>query len=192
MNTREVRWVSSSKTKDDVEISERKKLLLQHFNALNLPPEQRDQMYRLLCEYHDVFALEDRERGETDLIQLEIDTGNAPPNKQHPRRMPFSVREEVAKQLKKMQEMAVIQPSKSPWSSPIVLVRKKDGSHRFCIDYRKLNSVTKADSFPLPRIDDLLDELGKSVYFSTLDLLANSGAPCISRKDRLQYTPWTL
>ena len=64
----------------------------------------------------------------------------------------------------------MIWPSSSPWASPVVLVRKKDGSLRFCIDYRELNSVTKADTFPLPCIDDLLDQLGKSKYFSTLDL----------------------
>ena len=86
--------------------------------------------------------------------------------------MPYSARVEVARQSKKMQEMSVIQPSKSPWSSPVILVRKKDGYHRFYVDYRKLNSVTKADTFPLPRIDDLLDQLGKSYYFSTLDLAA--------------------
>lgn len=87
--------------------------------------------------------------------------------------MLFSVREEVTKQLKKMQEMAVIQPSKSPWSSPVVLLQKKDSLHRFCIDYHKLNSVTKADSYPLPLIDDLLDQLGKLVYLSTLDLASS-------------------
>ena len=85
--------------------------------------------------------------------------------------MPYLAKEEVARQLK-MQEMSVVQPPKSPWSSPVVLARKKDGSHRFFVDYRKLNSVTKADTFPLPRIDDLLDQLGKSEYFSTLDLAA--------------------
>ena len=69
-----------------------------------------------------------------------------------------------------MQETGVIKPSNSRWASPVVLVRKKDGTHRFCVNYQELNSVTKADTFPLPRIDDLLDQLGKSAYFSTLDL----------------------
>ncbi len=69
-----------------------------------------------------------------------------------------------------MQSLGVIRPSSSDWASPIVLVKKKDGSLRFCVDYRELNSVTKSDLFPLPRIDDLLDQLGKSRFFSTLDL----------------------
>ena len=64
----------------------------------------------------------------------------------------------------------MIRPSTSPWSSPIVLVRTKDGTLRFCVDYGHLNSVTKADTYPLPRIDDMLDQLGKSTHFSTLDL----------------------
>ena len=80
------------------------------------------------------------------------------------------MRQEIARQLKKMQDVGVVQPSKSPWASPVVLVRKKDGSHRFCVDYRELNSVTKADNFPLPRIEDNLEQLGQSKYFSTLDL----------------------
>ena len=84
--------------------------------------------------------------------------------------MPLAVRNEVARQLKEMQEAGVVQPSSSPWSSPVVMVRKTDGSHRFCVDYRHLNSVTKSDNFPLPRIDDLLDQLGKAHIFSTLDL----------------------
>ena len=69
-----------------------------------------------------------------------------------------------------MQEEGVIQPLNSPWASPVVLVRKRDGSLRFCVDYRALNFVTKPDVFPLPRIDDLLDKLGQAKYLTTLDL----------------------
>ena len=101
-------------------------MLFDVLGKLDLPSDENTQMCQLLCDHHDVFALEDKERGETDLVQLEIETGNSPPARQHPRRMPFAAREEIARQLKKMQVMAVIQPSKSPWSSPVVLVRKKD------------------------------------------------------------------
>lgn len=62
------------------------------------------------------------------------------------------------------------EPSKSPWCAPVVLVNKKDGTQRFCIDYRKLNNVTKKDSYPLPRIDITLDALGGSKWFTTIDL----------------------
>ena len=84
---------------------------------------------------------------------------------------PFAARQEIAK-LQEMQTQNVITSSNSPWASPVVLVRKKDGSLCFCIDYRNLNLATKSDTFPLPRIDDLLDQLGNAKYFSTLDLSA--------------------
>ena len=101
---------------------------------------------------------------------MEIATGEARPVKQPARRMPFAVRQEVARQLHEMQQGGVIQPSSSPWASPVVMVRKRDGSHRFCMDYHQLNAVTKADTFPLPHIDDLLDQLGASRYLSSIDL----------------------
>jgi len=78
-------------------------------------------------------------------------------------------RKEVAKQLRKIRQTQVVRPSRSPWSSPVVLMRK-DSSHRFCVDYQGLNAVTKGDSFPLPCIDDLLDD---SRCFSTLDLASD-------------------
>merc|ERR1712044_80222 len=74
------------------------------------------------------------------------------------------------KEVQKMLKDGVIETSNSPWASPVVLVRKKDNTLRYCIDYRKLNAVTRKDSYPLPRIDDSLDSLGKAKYFSTLDL----------------------
>ena len=132
--------------------------------------EQTERLHYCLEEFHDAFSLEDSERGETDLVEMEIWTGDATPKRVPARRMPLAVRQEVSRQLKKMQEEGIIQPSHSPWASPIVMVRKKDGSHRFCVDYRQLNAVTKLDTFPLPRVDDLLDQLGESRFFTTLDL----------------------
>ena len=84
--------------------------------------------------------------------------------------MPFALREEVDKLIQEMLSQQVIVPSASPWASPIVLVKKKDGGMRFCVDYRMLNKVTKLDEFPLPRIDDTLDLLARAKYFTTLDL----------------------
>ena len=72
--------------------------------------------------------------------------------------------------VKEMLDRGVVQPSRSPWASPVVLVEKKDGTLRFCVDYRQLNAATKIEVFPLPRIDDSLDLLSKSKFFSTLDL----------------------
>lgn len=69
-----------------------------------------------------------------------------------------------------MRKQGVVQLSVSPWASPIVLVPKKDGTYRFCVDFRRLNAVTKKDVYPLARIDDILDTLGESKFFSSLDL----------------------
>ena len=122
----------------------------------------------LLEKYHDVFSLEEGERGETDIVELYIDMGGAHPKSQPPRCIPFAVRQEIARQLRQMQTNGVIQPSQSPWASPIVMVRK-DGSLRFCI---ALNSITKQDKFPIPRIDDLLDQLDQAQFSTTLSLAA--------------------
>jgi len=137
---------------------------------LSLPEPEKEKFCKFLMDHHAVFSLKANECGETNLVQLEIDTGDAQPRKQNPRRLPFVVKQEVARQLRTMQEVGIIQPSNSPWASPVVLVCKKDGTYRFCVDYRELNAVTKPDTFPLPRIDDLLDQLGSTKFFSTLDL----------------------
>ena len=139
-------------------------------NSAKLSEKDQQLFEQLLSEYHDVFSLEEDDRGETSMVEFEIDTGAELPRKQAARRIPYAARQEVAEQLERMQRIGVIKPSKSPWSSQVVLVRKRDGTLRFCVDYRTLNSLTKPDVFPLPRISDLLDQLGKSKYYTTLDL----------------------
>ncbi|GFY32406.1 retrovirus-related Pol polyprotein from transposon 17.6 [Trichonephila clavipes] len=90
----------------------------------------------------------------------------------------------IHEEVQKMLDEGIVQPSESPWSSPIVLVRKKDGSWRFCVDYRKLNSVTKKDVYPLPRIDDTLDCLKGAMFFSSMDLRSGYWQIEIDEADR--------
>ncbi|GFW48024.1 hypothetical protein TNCV_2402111 [Trichonephila clavipes] len=151
---------------------------------LNCPLEQKRSAERLLQEFEDVFSRNSSDIGHTTVTQHRIDTADHPPIKQHPRRLPFAKQEEVGTLLREMQENDIIEPSSSPWASPIVLVRKKDGSTRFCVDYRKLNDVTKKDSYPLPRIDDTLDTLSGHKWFSTLDLKSGYWQVEIHPKDR--------
>ncbi len=130
-------------------------------------------MARILTKYASVFSETDDDIGRTGIIRHRINTGDATPVKQPIRRTPLHLTPEVDKQIDEMLNKNVIQPSTSPWSSGIVLVTKKDGSKRFCIDYRKLNDATVKDSYPLPRIDDTLEQLAGAKWFSCLDL--NSG-----------------
>ena len=136
----------------------------------NLSDGEQNRVSDLLLKYIDVFAKSKTDMGRTDIVQHKINTGSAQPIKQPPRRVPYAKRDEAAQEVQRMLDTGVIEPSNSPWSSPVVLVTKKDGSLRYCIDYRKLNSVTIKDSYPLPRIDDSLDALRGSKWFSCLDL----------------------
>ena len=123
-----------------------------------------------LLKFQSVFAKFKEGFGLTKVVKHRIDTGNAFPIKQNPRRIPPSLRASAENEVQKMLTAGIIEASNSPWASPVVLVRKKDNSLRFCVDYRKLNSVTTKDSYPIPRIDDSLDLLGEAQWFSTLDL----------------------
>ena len=117
-----------------------------------------------------MFVGDDGVLDRTSMARHSIDTGDTLPVKQSPRRMPPAKRLIAADEVDKMLRQGIIEPSNSPWSSPIVLVDKKDGTYRFCVDFRKLNEATRKDAYPLPRTDDLLDELGGNKWFSTLDL----------------------
>ena len=136
----------------------------------SLSPAENSQLYDLLESYSDVFAKSSLDLGRTSLIQHEIDTGDARPIKQAPYRVSQAQRQEIDTHITNKLDQNIIDVSASPWSSPVVLVKKKDGTTRFCIDYRKLNSVTRNDSYPIPRIDDALVSLHGSRYFTTLDL----------------------
>ena len=116
------------------------------------------------------FALVDGEFGKTNKIKHRINTQGAETVKQPGRRWPFHKREEVRGMLSDMLKRGVIEESHSPWASPIVVVQKKDGTSRFCVDFRRVNALTKKDVQPLPRIDDTLHVLAGSCWFSTLDL----------------------
>ena len=135
----------------------------------NLTDEDAQKLIDCAVEFHDVFALDDSERGEAKGVEHVIDTADSQPISQIPRRVPFALREEISRMVQEMLESEVIQESASPWASPVVIVRKKDGALRFCVDYRRLNAVTRKDTFPLPRIDDLLDQLKGKKIFTTLD-----------------------
>ena len=102
-----------------------------------------DKLKKLLGEFSDVFALDDSELGCTGCVQHVIETGDHPPIKQQPYRTPIVHREKIAKLVEEMQQKEIIQPSSSPWASPVVLVPKKDRNSRFCVDYRRLNAVTR-------------------------------------------------
>lgn len=139
-------------------------------SSANLTPIEKDVLKDLLLEYETSFSRNSQDLGQTSIVKHKIETGMAQPIKQRPRRVPQSKREEVSKVIKEMEDQGIIEPSISAWASPIVLVKKKNGETRFCIDYRKLNDVTVKDSHPLPRTDDCLDALSGSVWFSALDL----------------------
>ncbi|KAL6726387.1 hypothetical protein Aduo_008362 [Ancylostoma duodenale] len=123
-----------------------------------------------LQEFADVFAVSDKELTQTDLVVHDIDTGEAAPIKQKTRPVPMGARKEFKEIIKDLVERGVVEKSQSEWASPVVLVRKKDGSLRLCIDYRALNKVIKLDSYPLPTIDTVLQSLGGKRVFSSLDL----------------------
>ena len=124
----------------------------------------------LFHKNHDVFAFSDDQLGRTSLVQHTIDTGDAMPIKQRPYRTTPENKQEIDRQVNDMLERGIIQESVSPWSSPVVLVKKKNGEMRFCIDFRAINKITKKDSFPMPLVADTLDALSGTQYFTTLDL----------------------
>ncbi|KAL5509623.1 hypothetical protein EMCRGX_G005023 [Ephydatia muelleri] len=150
----------------------------------SISDEQRGRLFALLQQYADVLACPGQKLGQTSKVQHAIHTSSSLPIRQHPRRTPPAQRTVVKELIKEMMDNDIIQPSKSGWASPIVLAKKKDGSVRFCVDYRKLNEVTRKDAYPLPRIDDTLEMLSESQLFSTLDLASGYWQVELEEEDR--------
>jgi deoxyuridine 5'-triphosphate nucleotidohydrolase len=135
-----------------------------------LTQDQDQALNQLLEEYDDIFAAELHELGRINEVQHLIDTGDERPIRQRAYRATLPDQEFISNEIQKMVDAGIAQPSTSPWASPIVVAMRKNGKKRLCVDYRKLNSVTKKDAYPLPRIDEMMDALGKAKWFSSTDL----------------------
>ena len=156
--------------------SERSTTLPEHLADLhgratrNLTAGESVKVADLLNKYQDCFSKDEWDLGLTHLVEHDIKTGDAAPVKQPPRRVPLAYADKEKEAIEYLKAKGVIRESVSPWASPIVLVSKKDGGVRPCVDYRKVNDLVKADGFPLPRIQGCLDAVAGSSLFSTFDL----------------------
>ena len=126
-------------------------------------------MRELVLAYHDVFTLESNELGCTSVIEHEICIKNSEPFKEWFQHIPSPLLEEVCTSLRDMLEAGAIHPSQSLWCNVVVLVRKKDGTLHFCVDFRCLNMWTKRDSYPLPCIQEVLESMVGSAHFLSMD-----------------------
>ena len=175
---------------------ERQDLLLDKLDLSGLdewPTEQAEKARGLLKEYHDIFFLEKQDMGHTKVAEHKIvlKDPDTPPFKERFRRIPPPQLDEVRDHLKLMLDEGVIRPSNSPWCNAVVLVRKKDRSLHFCIDFRKLNSLTVKDSHPLPRICEMLESLAGAAHYSTFDMNSGFWQVPMSPESK-QYTAFTL
>lgn len=149
-----------------------------------LDPEEEAEVRSLLQSYRTVFSAHDGDLGCTNLVTHEIPLLDNVPIRQRYRRIPPSEYEAVKAHINQLLDAQVIRESSSPYASPIVLVRKKDGSLRLCVDYRLLNSKTRKDAFPLPRIEESLDALSGARWFSTIDLASGYNQVPVAEQDK--------
>ena len=149
-----------------------------------LTSEQVNLVEKLLLKWKDVFSLHDLDLGKTSLTKHHINLSDPTPFKERHRRIPPAMVQSVREHLKEMLDLGVIRPSNSPFASNVVLVKKKDGTLRFCIDLRRLNNNTIKDSYALPRTEETFDALHGSCIFSTLDLKSSYWQVEIEENDK--------
>ena len=155
-----------------------------NLSDLDVSPQYKSQIEKLIIRNQDLFANKDSELGHTETVKMQIDTRNNEPIKMRPYRTPIKNREVIDKAVKEMLDTDIIRRSRSPWSFPVVIVDKKDGSKRFFVDFRRLNKITVKNCYPLPLIDDILALLGKSKYFTSLDLKSGYWQVAMDEKDK--------
>ncbi|KZR99520.1 Uncharacterized protein APZ42_004580 [Daphnia magna] len=150
-----------------------------------LSPLERAKIVELLERRQKCFPASKRAIGHTTDVVHHSDTGDARPIKSVPYRVSAFESQIIADKVEEMLEDGIIEEFYSPWSSPVVLVRKaKSGEYRICVDFRRLNAVTKRDVYPLPRIDDVLDRLAIAQFFSCLDLASGYWQVLVAVEDR--------
>ena len=138
----------------------------------SLTPEQHKIVENFLNSYRDIFAKDLSELSRTHLVKHKIQLMSDKPIQKPPYRTSPMERRSMEKQVKEMLEAGIIRESHSPYSSPVVMIKKPNGTMRFCVDWRELNAITKRDSYPLPRVEDLMSAFTGSTYFSTLDMFS--------------------
>lgn len=136
----------------------------------HLMDKDKQRLQELLESYPEVCT---HKAGRTEVFQHQIHTTSPVPIKQRPYHMSPTKQIIVKEQLREMLTAGIVEPSHSGWASPVVLPPKKDGGHRFCADFRKVNATTETDAYPLPNINEILESLSGAAVFSTIDL--NSG-----------------
>ena len=155
-----------------------------------LTDKQKDLVHKAVYDSRSVLSTGDSDIGHASVSAHKIELYNYEPIYQRPRRFPEPLTREIERQCSELQESDIIEPSNSPWSSPVVPIKKKDGSIRLCIDYRRLNAVTKPDKFPLPNLADSIYGLSKMKYFTSLDLVRGYYQVPIEKESR-KYTAFS-
>lgn len=148
-----------------------------------LTPQQRISADNVISQFHSISS-ERCGLGRTNMITHQIDTGDSPPIRQRYYRMSPEKQRILCEQLEEMLKLDVVEPCESAWSSPVLLVPKKDGQVRFCLDSRKLNSVTKKDAYSLPYISEILDNLKDAKYLTSIDLYKSFWQLPIKQEDK--------
>ena len=144
---------------------------LKFSTALTAHASEKQDLLQLLDKHLDVFAANDEDIGRVQLIEHAIETGDALPARSRARFYSPTQRVAIKTEVDKYKQAGIVRPSSSPWAAPVLIVKKKDGTNRMCIDYRQLNMVTVPDSFPLPNMRTLFDKLHGSKWFTAFDVL---------------------